>query len=274
MPIDWSLAKQPNVLAMALDGFEQGKKLRREETSRNALASILDPKMAPGGGIGGGREQQAVDYSALTPDDMRTAMTFQGQQQQAQILDQQQQSAQAKAQSEQLQQMGRLLSHATDETTYQQSLAAARQIGLDVSKAPPQFDPQWVGQQRMVLQAFEKDGGQALSSYGKVAIDRGLQPGTPEFAAFVTQAYNADQTKTIPYTQGGGVAGFNPMTGQTNTIVAPNPGGYAAGQPVSGGFQEGQTATNPQTGQKVQFRGGQWVPMGGSGGNVTGGFQP
>lgn len=31
------------------------------------------------------------------------------------------------------------------------------------------------------------------------------------------------------------------------------------------GPQEGATATNPKTGQKVQFRGGQWVPMGGAG---------
>lgn len=36
----------------------------------------------------------------------------------------------------------------------------------------------------------------------------------------------------------------------------PSPKG---GQPPS--IQEGATATNPQTGQKIQFRGGQWVPM-------------
>lgn len=31
-----------------------------------------------------------------------------------------------------------------------------------------------------------------------------------------------------------------------------------------GQFQEGQTATNPQTGEKIVFRGGQWSPVGGS----------
>ena len=28
-------------------------------------------------------------------------------------------------------------------------------------------------------------------------------------------------------------------------------------------YQDGQTATNPQTGEKVVLRGGQWVPAGG-----------
>lgn len=37
-------------------------------------------------------------------------------------------------------------------------------------------------------------------------------------------------------------------------------------------IQEGATATNPKTGQKLQFKNGQWVPVGGGSGNATGGF--
>ena len=110
----------------------------------------------------------------------------------------------------------------------------------------------------------------------KIAIDRGLQPGTPQFSDFVTQAWQADQGKIIATQPGGGVAQFNPVTGRTEMVIVPNTGGYAPGAPVNagGGVQEGATATNPQTGEKIQFRGGQWVPMGGGSGNATGGFRP
>lgn len=37
-------------------------------------------------------------------------------------------------------------------------------------------------------------------------------------------------------------------------------------------IQDGTTATNPQTGQKIILRNGQWQPMGGSVGNDAGGF--
>lgn len=55
-------------------------------------------------------------------------------------------------------------------------------------------------------------------------------------------------------------------------IQVQNP--FTAGAPQDGGVQEGQTATNPQTNEKVIFRGGQWVPAGGGASNGTGGFQP
>lgn len=38
-------------------------------------------------------------------------------------------------------------------------------------------------------------------------------------------------------------------------------GPAAAPPPAQGGVAEGATATNPTTGQKIQFRNGQWVPM-------------
>lgn len=162
MAIDWSLARQPNVLAMALDGYEQGKQMRREEASRNALGALVQ------------NPNDQAAFGTLAQNAPEYAMQFRGQQQQVQL-------GQAKQHGEQMQQLGRLLNHATDETTYQQSLAAAKQIGLDVSTAPPQFDPNWVGQQRLVLQAFEKDGGAQISGLARELSDAGYKPGTPEF---------------------------------------------------------------------------------------------
>jgi len=251
--VDFSQLRVPDIGAAFQQGYQQKRK-------QNALAAYAQNPDNP----------QALNALAeFNPEFVVQAKKLQLQEQQAKAKQAQEASI------AHIQQLGRLLNHARDETSYQQARAAAAQLpGMDMSQIPANYDPNWVNQQKLVLSAIEKDGGQALSNYGKIAMDRGLQPGTPEFAQFVTQAWEADQVKTIPYTQGGGVAGYNTATGAVNTIIQPNPGGYQTGAPVGGGFKEGQTATNPQTGEKVQFRGGQWVPMGGGSGNATGGFQP
>lgn len=52
-------------------------------------------------------------------------------------------------------------------------------------------------------------------------------------------------------------------------------GQFGASSAQAGGVQEGATATNPQTGQKIQFKGGQWVPMqGGPQVAPAGNFRP
>lgn len=162
MAIDWSMARQPNVLAMAMEGYEQGKQMRREDATRNALGTLIT------------NPNDTAAFSTLAQNAPEYALQFRGQQQQVQV-------GQAKQRGDQMQQLGRLLNHATDETTYQQSLAAAKQIGLDVSSAPPSFDPNWVGQQKLVLQAYEKDGGQQISGLARELSDAGYKPGTPEF---------------------------------------------------------------------------------------------
>lgn len=80
---------------------------------------------------------------------------------------------------------------------------------------------------------------------------------------------------------GGGVANIRPTFGPDGSfagntaqvVIQPNTGESAVGA-SAGGIQEGATATNPRTGEKIQYRGGQWVPMGGGSGNATGGFRP
>lgn len=46
---------------------------------------------------------------------------------------------------------------------------------------------------------------------------------------------------------------------------------FAAGRQAPQ-VSEGQTATNPQTGEKIVFQNGQWVAQGGAGSNASGGF--
>lgn len=86
MPIDWSLLKTPDIAKSALEGFEEGRKLRRERESRKALNALLNGGASEQSGAGTpgygddvvrGQKGQAIDYSALTTDDMRTALLFQ-----------------------------------------------------------------------------------------------------------------------------------------------------------------------------------------------------
>ena len=51
-------------------------------------------------------------------------------------------------------------------------------------------------------------------------------------------------------------------------------GGGGQAPAAQSGPQEGATATNPQTGAKVQFKGGQWVPMGGAAPSAKPPFSP
>ncbi len=73
----------------------------------------------------------------------------------------------------------------------------------------------------------------------------------------------ATEPKIHSITEGGGLYSVDPRGGQVNTLVSPNDGSHTLGQPVQGGVTEGATATNPQTGQKIMFQGGQWVPVAG-----------
>lgn len=73
----------------------------------------------------------------------------------------------------------------------------------------------------------------------------------------------ATQPKIMGIEAGGSLAVVDPRTGQPTFTVLPNPGDQQPGASAGGGVQEGATATNPQTGQKIQFRGGKWVPAGG-----------
>lgn len=70
---------------------------------------------------------------------------------------------------------------------------------------------------------------------------------------------HANPIQGVPYTDEQGNTGLQ--------FIRPN-----AITPAPSAVQEGATATNPQTGEKVIFRNGAWQPVGGGGSDVTSGF--
>lgn len=198
MPVNWNLGLTPDIIGTAMNAFEQGKQMRREEASRNAMAAILRP--TPAGqtpGIGDGVGANRPDpYSQLTPQDMATVQQFQQRQSQ---IDQRQQEAR----TAQMQQTGRLLRMVkADPSRYQQARAAAIQMGIPAQSIPETYSPDWVDQQVMIADAFEKDGGQQLTSTMKELVALGYKPGTPEFQQALAQTMNAGYSK--PYTDASG----------------------------------------------------------------------
>lgn len=256
--INWGMAGNgaANALAMFQQGQQMGAQAGQNEQDHALKGAVAEYANNP-------NESALARITQMNPEIGMKLRERQGQQQQAA---QQQQRAK-------LMDVAKLFDDSVDEASYQENRQLAQRLGIDVTGAPPNFDPAWVKENGAIMR-FAADKPEALSAMGKQASDAGYQPGSPEFNNYVKQLALAEATKTIPYTQGGGVAGYNSMTGQTQNIITPNPGDMQTGAPVGGGVQEGATATNKQTGEKLMFRGGQWVPAGGAGGNVSGGFQP
>lgn len=169
MSINWEMGVMPNIGQNALAAFDQGRQRRQQQDAQNALATLVQNP----------NDEAAI--GSLAQSDPSTAMKFRQQQQEFGLKQQDQQVAAQKRAQEQMVVMGRLLDHAKDEGSYQQARAAAQQMGIDVSGAPPSFDPNWIGQQRMIMQAYSKDG-QQFSGIARELQDAGYQPGSPEFA--------------------------------------------------------------------------------------------
>ena len=160
----------PNFSNALLSGFNTGREMKRQDGLNNALAGYLENPGNPGA------------LSEIARYDAPAAMQLQQRQAQQAKAQAEAQAAQQQAGREQMLITGKLLNSAVDEGSYQQSLAAAKQYGIDVSKAPPQYDPAWVQQQRMIVDAFSKDEGQSISGIARELSDAGYKPGTPEFA--------------------------------------------------------------------------------------------
>lgn len=160
----------PNFNALLMDGFTTGREMKRQEGLNSALSTYMTDPENPSA------------LSEIARYDPRAAMQLQQGQFQRQDAQRKAQADQQQARIEQMTTTAKLLDDARDEPTYQRSLAAARQLGLDVSSAPPTFDPAWVDQQRMIVGAFTKDNGSQISGIARELSDAGYQPGTPEFA--------------------------------------------------------------------------------------------
>lgn len=221
---NWGLMGGNNALSMFQFGAQLGRDARASQEERALKEAVGAYATNPG-------DPNAL--ATVMKADPRLGMQFQQQQAQAEKARREQAAAEQQAMRGKAQELARLFDGVNDEATYQQRIGIAQRMGIDTTGAPTQFNPQWV-QENALIMRLAADKPEALSTIGKEAVDAGFQAGTPEHAAFVRQRIQAEAMKTIPYVQGGGVAGYNPLTGQTNTIVAPNPGGVSAGTPVTG----------------------------------------
>lgn len=122
-----------------------------------------------------------------------------------QLMDREDQRAaqQQEAAWKKVENMAKLARSVRDEPTYQRALQIAANLGIDTTGAPPNYDPNWVAQKAQEYEFFAgPQGREALSSAGKQAMDMGLTPGTPEFAAQVEALVAAGYAQ--PYTDAEG----------------------------------------------------------------------
>lgn len=233
----------PAQVGMAFQGaFQAGQERAREIKTQQALSDYLkNPSEQTVQGVGAHNAMLGIKLQGMEQD---------------------RQASQQQAATNRLKNIATLARGVKDETTYQRALQIAQQMGIDTTGAPANYDPAWVAQQAQTYEFFAgEDGQKALSDAGKRATDMGYQPGTPEFSAAVTEIVKAGLAK--PYID---------EKGQTR-LYQPSLTFGAAAQQGEDAVQEGATATNPQTGEKIIFRNGQWQAAGGGGGNATGGFR-
>lgn len=205
-------------------------------------------------------DPNAVNALAQVPGMAGQAVQMRGAQQNAQAQQIEQQRAQ-------LAKVADLLDNSTDEASYQRNLNVARQLQLDVSSAPPQFDPEFIRTQSAIARAVLSDDPE-LPLIAQEVVAAGYQPGSPEFQQEVGRILKSKYStvKTVPYNPGGGVAAYDTATGGITPIVVP------AQQAAQGGPQPGAVEDG------YRFRGGNpadpnsWEQVGGSVGNGTGGF--
>lgn len=284
--INWgqnsALAGFQNALALGAD-IGGAIKQRREDGALSAYmeaargaqpGGLMQERPRPAADPGGTGDAMQEAYDRLNKINPRLAFQVQGQMAS-------QQAAQAKIAQEQnqrgfegLQTVGKLLEGVADEPTFQRARTLAQQNGIDVSRVPTNYDPEWVNGQREFIQKMQDPKErEALSTAGKLAADEGLQPGTPEFGKRVNEIWRSGERKIVATQAGGGVAEIDPITG-AKMVIMPNAGGYTPGASVA-------PQAGPAPGAVVnghRFKGGNpndrnsWEVVGGSGGNVGGGF--
>jgi len=274
MAINWGGAAQNNnPLAYFAMGQQIGQNIVDSRVGK-ATANILTgqiPGQSAGGMTPGIGDQHNRDIGKDWATIARYNPQLFGQLQQRQV---EQAKLQREEQQKQAATFRQLLKQAG--TDPQQAIGAAQQLGIPLNGMPqpgtPDFE-KWRQTQLFIVDAIETpEGKDMLTNTAKEVMltlpPEHRNPNSPVFIDAMRKRIEAEALKTIPYTQGGGVAGYNPMTGQTNTIVAPNPGGFTAGAPVNSGPAPGTVVGG------YRFKGGNpndrnsWEPAGGQpGGN-------
>jgi hypothetical protein len=155
-----------------------------------------------------------------------------------------------------------------DRQRVQESASAIGQAALRISQLPEPDRPAAWDASVDQLSARFPDLAQYKGQYSPEALNSALDQ-----AKLVNDFIRTTSPQEFNVGPGEGRYERDPITGAIKTVVAPNPGDAAPFSPVETGVSEGATATNPQTGEKVMFRNGEWVPAGGGASNGVGNFQ-
>lgn len=188
-------------------------------------------------------DKTGINALANVPGAAKDAYTLQ---QGVQTAETQQMEEQQKRQREELQVLSRILDpkKVVDEQSYQMARQAAAQYGIDVSKAPPNYDPNWVAQNSAIATAIANDDPD-LPLIAQELMAAGLQPGTPQFEAEAGRILKAkySTSKTIAYQPGGGAVAYDESSGQITPLIVP--GGAEAPAALPPGFVLDQGGPTP-----------------------------
>lgn len=235
--INWGILQVPDIGGNAMGAFVKGREMRREVDGRNALTRIIGggmqaPGQTPGFGSESGVTGQAIpgqqpnamlgaapdmsaDWTALAQWKPEVAL-------QLREKERERGEAAAKAQREKVENLARLTSGVTDDTVYQQRLATARSLGVDVSQAPTNFDPNWIQTQNTIAQVWLEDDGKKLSGLARELQDAGYQPGTPQFQEAMGIALRGKYAPQYTDDQGNVRMGQLPALPTPKTATAPS----------------------------------------------------
>jgi hypothetical protein len=140
------------------------------------------------------------------------------------------------------------LQNVTDEPSYQQALALARQNGIPIDDVPPHFDPQYVQGVLSVAQHLQA-----------VQHPQTEQPNIQREAAYYESIGRHDLAQQLIQRHAEGPPSVASNGDGTFTILPSSITHPQGGAPPA----QGPTATNPQTGQRVHLNPatGQWEPI-------------
>lgn len=171
---------------------------------------------------------QRMKLSQMIADQQQEAFEYKKQQDAAAAA-----QAQRKAQFDNVAMIAKLTTGVTPEN-YAQRLQTAQSMGIDVSSAPQQYDPQWIAEMNAVTSALSQQQ-EKMSSEAQKLIDAGLQPGSPEFEEAMMSMLFPDK---YVVDQGYGYTRIGTRPGGTATRSAPPP------PPPGFVINEGGTAGN------------------------------